>query len=171
MLESVIRQPVLRALLDHWVQLRGDRRMPSREEIDPTRIPACLPHIWICRRGDDGEFVCVLAGEEVQQAWGYSIMNRPLAEVFGDEYWSDVRGRLAKVLETPAIQHANFQIDERFKSVERLSLPVADRDGQPVQILGGSVYQYDRLARPDPDLSHVTRAPIYYDTQSLEPIE
>lgn len=170
MLESAIKQPVLRTLLDHWVRLRGARQMPTRDQIDPTLMAACLPYIWICRRGDDGEFVCVLAGEEVQQAWGHSIMSRPLAEVFGDEYWSDVRGRLLKVLETPAIQHAVFQIEHRFKSVERLSLPVADGSGRPVQILGGSVYQFDRLARPDPGLSHATRSPVYYDTRSLMPI-
>lgn len=35
------------AALDYWHHLRGDRRMPARGEIDPTRIHALLPYLLL----------------------------------------------------------------------------------------------------------------------------
>ena len=170
MLHSVVDQPVLHSLLDHWIEVRGTRVMPTRDDIDPTRIASSLPYLWICRRGEDGEFTCVLAGEEIQLAWGHSIMNRPMAEFFGDDYGSVVKGRLNRVLDTPAIQHAVFRVGDQLKSVERLCLPVADGDGRPIQVFGGSVYQFDQQQRPDPTLSLATKSPRFYHTQDLVPI-
>jgi hypothetical protein len=42
---SCIRHPVLRDIYDHWLGMKGDRDMPLRAELDPTRIPRLLPHI------------------------------------------------------------------------------------------------------------------------------
>ncbi len=37
----------VRALYDYWCAVRGDRRMPSRAEIDPAEIKELLPHLLL----------------------------------------------------------------------------------------------------------------------------
>jgi len=35
----------LQALFAHWLGLKGDRRMPSRQDFDPTQVPRLLRHM------------------------------------------------------------------------------------------------------------------------------
>lgn len=169
-LDLAITLPLLRTLLDYWIELRGARPMPTRDQFDPSRIPSCLPNLWICRRGEDSDFTCVLAGEEIQLACGHTIMNRPLADFLGDEYRSTVKGRLNRVLDTPAVLHAVFGIGNQPENVERLCLPIADSAGRPVQVLGGSVYRFDRQLRSDPEVLQAAKSAAFYHTRDLVPL-
>ncbi len=167
-LASAITEPVLRDLLEHWVEARGPRPMPTRGCIDPTRIPGCLPHLWIYRRGEDGEFTCILSGEEIRMAWGQPIVDKPAASFLGPDYQGVVKSRWNKVLNGPAIQHGMARTDDQFKHVERLVLPVADAEGRPVQVLGGSIYRFDRQFPTDKPVLPATRSASFYDTRTLE---
>jgi len=39
------RDADIRALYEYWDAVRGERAMPSRQDIDPAAIPKLLPHI------------------------------------------------------------------------------------------------------------------------------
>jgi hypothetical protein len=166
-LDSAIMEPLLRDLLGHWLEARGDRAMPSREDIDPSRIPKCLPHVWIYRLAEDGEFYCVLAGEKIRQAWGHSIMNKSAAEILGPDYQRVVKERWRRVLDTPAIQHGFFRSNDQYKNVERIALPISDANGRPIQVIGGSIYHYDTLSARELPVLAATNTVHFYDTRDL----
>jgi hypothetical protein len=166
-LDSAITEPLLRDLLGHWVEARGDRPMPSREDIDPSRIPNCLPHVWIYRLAVDREFYCVLAGEKIREAWGHSIMNKSAAEILGSDYETVVKERWNRVLNTPAIQHGFFRNGDQYKNVERIALPISDANGRPIQVIGGSIYRYDTLSARELPVLAATNTVHFYDTRDL----
>jgi len=39
------RDADIRGLYEYWDAVRGERAMPSRQDIDPAAIPKLLPHI------------------------------------------------------------------------------------------------------------------------------
>jgi hypothetical protein len=65
--------PDLRALHEYWDGLRGDRAMPSRQDIDPTAIPKLLPYVFMYNVvADGGGYSIRLAGEEVVRLVGHT---------------------------------------------------------------------------------------------------
>ena len=44
---TAIKSQRLRTLLDHYLMVRGDKRMPSRHDIDATLLGPVLPIIWV----------------------------------------------------------------------------------------------------------------------------
>ncbi len=59
------RDPRTQALYDYWDGLRGARTMPSRADIDPTRIPSLLPYIIMYDVAASGGHTVRLVGEEI----------------------------------------------------------------------------------------------------------
>ena len=41
------KSPIVRAGVDYWTRMRGDRRMPSREDLNPLEIPDLLPYVML----------------------------------------------------------------------------------------------------------------------------
>src|SRR3546814_14738311 len=59
-----IKTPRLRMLLEHYLEVRGTRRMPSRGDIDALRLGPALPIIWLSAyEHAPGTFRYRLAGE------------------------------------------------------------------------------------------------------------
>lgn len=141
-----IVDPQLLDVLVHWDEARAGATLPARDAIQPVKLTAVLPKIWIYqRRGED--FECVLAGEEVHQAWGDRVTHRRLSDLLGTEF-ATVRDRWLMLLSTPAITHGVLVLANSEVTIERLVLPLADGSGTPAFVLGVSSYQYDRLRNP-----------------------
>src|SRR3546814_13258617 len=71
----------MQLLLRRWAEWRDGLKPPPRSRIDPAALKPCLPLVWIWRLTEDhSTLTCTLAGEDVQAAWGRSIIgNDPLA--------------------------------------------------------------------------------------------
>lgn len=53
-------------LLSHWLEIRGDRLVPCRTELDPARLAQSLPRIWIGEFVPPDRLVIRLMGEELR---------------------------------------------------------------------------------------------------------
>jgi len=132
----------------HWLASRNGRLVARREDIAPGAIVSCLPHVWIYRwRPERRTFQNVIAGEEINYAWGFSIRDKFIEELFGPDTPILCR-RWLDLLERPAVAYGRLTGElahGRFKRAERLNLPLVGHDGGPYGILGITIYDFDRL--------------------------
>ncbi len=132
----------------HWLAARQGRLVPYRDRISPAAIAPCLPHVWIYRwLPDQGTFRNVLAGEEINLAWSFSIRGKSMEELFGQDA-DTLRRRWRELLERPAIAYGRLTgalSEGRYKRAERLNLPLRNADDSPYGILGITIYDFDRL--------------------------
>jgi hypothetical protein len=71
-----------RTLLDYWLSKRGNRRMPSRADIDPAELVGLLPNLMLVDVVEEGaRFRFRLVGTRVARASGEDRTGR-----FLDEY-------------------------------------------------------------------------------------
>lgn len=133
------------AFFQAWRAARRETMVPRRTDFDPLAIPTLLPHVWLYRYDDRlDDFVCRLAGEEVNAAWGQSIRGRALLEVVGTADHPIVLRRWRQIVGVPLIHYGAAA--ERLsaletRSAERLLLPLAS-DGDVVDhVLGISLYR------------------------------
>lgn len=136
----------------HWLSCRQGRLVPRRGDLSPAAIPACLPHVWIYRwRPERNDFQNVLAGEEINQAWMFSIQGKFLDELFGANA-PVLQRRWLDLLNRPAIAYGRLTGDmghATYKRAERLSLPLADDAGESYGIFGITIYSFDRQREGD----------------------
>lgn len=138
--------------LRHWAAGRQGALLPSRDAIDPAAIRQCLPNIWRYRF-DSGrnDFICTLAGQAVNEAWGFSLIGRSLAEIMPPGQLSVVRERYHRVLAVPLIEVVTKPIlptAATMKLTSRVILPLAGRDGRPSELIGMTVYSFP-AGRPE----------------------
>ncbi len=141
-----IFHPLILDFCRHWLEIRHGKPVPLKRDIDPMAIPTCLPHVWLYRYDPLRDvFICRLAGEEINLAWGRSIKGRTLREIVGPDDAAVIHARWRHLLEQPAILHGSR--DERLslhqhKTAERLILPLTDREnGHATYLIGISIYQ------------------------------
>lgn len=132
-------------LLSAWQERRNGRSVPYYRDFDPLQVPRLLPYLWLYRHEPAREdFFCRLAGEEVNAAWGRSIRGLALKQVIGEEDHPVVHRRWLDILEVPLIHYgsaAERLSEMRYRSAERLILPLAMECGTPSFILGISLYK------------------------------
>lgn len=140
--------PKIHSFLGAWLDARGDALVPRRKSFSPMTIPTLLRFVWIYefdpKRQD---FVCRLAGESVNEAWGGSIRGRTIREIVGKIDYPVLRSRWDIIIGEPAIQYG--AVEERLSSqetwqAERLLLPMASGDGAINVMLGISLYSLPR---------------------------
>lgn len=155
--------------LDAWLGFRGDRAMPRRRDIDPAAFPDLLAKSYLYERYDRDatgyRYRCVLAGEDIHQAWNGTIMGRDVAEMFDAKDLPKVDARWSFILDRPAALHGYQHEPEVTTSAERLLLPVTDDDDNPCFVFGATIYQ-----REQGDLvSNVSPPPqvLFYDLSGL----
>src|SRR3546814_88815 len=79
--------------------------MMPKQDIDAIALKSCLPNVWLHRyQPESDDFVCLLAGEQVNAAWGGSIANRPLSQIIRSEQYALTRHRYRQIMQLPAIQ-------------------------------------------------------------------
>ena len=143
---SHVHSECLRALLEHWLAIRGDRLMPARRDLDPVRIVKTLPRIWICDYEPEGDrFVFRLAGEEIRAVYPTDLRGKCITELFAANERPGILARLHAVIEEPCIAHsigAIYSMIGRAGSGERLMLPLS-KDGRVGHgVVGATMYDW-----------------------------
>src|SRR3546814_19576756 len=127
-----IKTQRLRILLEHYLEVRGTRRMPSRGDIDALRLGPALPIIWMSEyEPAAGTFRYRLAGEEVNDIWGFAVAGRLLSDFVPPERFSPTNESFLKVLRDAAAliaRGAVYRCSGRVGLGERLILPLASAD-------------------------------------------
>lgn len=114
-------------------------------------VPSLLRYTWLYRFEPTlGDFICLVAGEDIKRAWGGdSIKGKLLYEIVGEEDHSLFLERWHAVIETPLVQYGTK--NERLSNqalwrAERLILPLAADGERADHVIGVSLY---RLASQD----------------------
>lgn len=135
-----------------WQALRGGRLVPYRRDFDPMAVASLLSSIWLYRYDSELEdFVCRLAGEDVNQAWGGSIRGLTLRQIVGQEDHRVVLSRWRNIIAKPAIHYGAAMerlTNQELRRAERLIVPLSDDNGDVNFVIGISLY---RLGPVDPE--------------------
>jgi hypothetical protein len=151
----------LRALFTYWSMKRGERRMPSRADIDPAELRPLLPHIMLLDVIDGGSDMRYrLVGTEIERHLGRPVTGRLLGDLVSGDYLDYVLSLYQRVIAdtAPVYSENGFDRDRSdfgmiadFKRAHRLMLPLS-RDGVTVDIvLCGQIFTTNRN-RDTPDV-------------------
>lgn len=144
--------PRILQLLEGWRAARKGRPVAGRADFDPLSISRLLEFVWIYRLSPEhDDYVCDLAGEEVNAVWGSSIKGLTLTEIVGGAHRTTLSERWDYARGEPAILYSATEDlpDPHFvHRVERLVLPMIGRTGSIDTVLGVSLYDLrrDRLS-------------------------
>lgn len=92
---ETMRFPILQNVETYWEDLRGDRSVPDRGDLDPRRIQMALAHAFILERLAPGIARFRLAGSHLNDLMGMEVRGMPLTSFF----LPDARKRAGKTLE------------------------------------------------------------------------
>lgn len=158
--EDLILHPGARRLLGLWQELKGERDLPARADLDLAQLRRQMP--WL--------FIVEPAGEALSYRYrlaGTGICGFLKREVTGTDFLADwdrfERGAIARGLAavTGSLRPAHFRLryltDHGQKiGADMLALPMLARDGSSVQVLGGlfphaspEIWHYDALSPAD----------------------
>lgn len=138
---ETIKSQRLRVLLEHYLAVRGAKRMPARRDIDATCLAPVLSIIWVNDyEPAAGTFRYRLAGEEVNDIFGGSVAGRLLSDfVFGDRFVV-TNDHFLKVMNDQQAMLASgpiYRCTDRIAMGERLVLPLSG-DGETADGLIGA---------------------------------
>lgn len=148
-LHESIKDPKLRSLLDHWVEICKERRVPYRSALNPSRIDTVFPNIYVFDyRADVENYVCRLAGGNVELAHKKTLVSKSVDEIFPDEVAALMTGYWDAIRSNPSLVHmkAMKSINDdptQNQRVEMIMLPLSNAEGEVVQIICGEAYDYD----------------------------
>lgn len=137
-----IKSPALRLLLQHYLEVRGDRRMPSRRDLDAARLGPVLSIIWVNEYVPSaGTFRYRLAGEEVNEIFGVSVAGKLLSDFVGPDRFGPVNDNFLRVIREDAVLLATgpiYSCTDRIALGERLALPLSSDGKNADGILGAT---------------------------------
>ena len=139
-----VRNGPLHHLLTWWVKKRSERLMPAICDVDPSEIRSMLAQIWLCDYiPESGRLRYRLAGEEINDFWGYNLAGKYLDEVVPAQRRASVTQKFRMVVDLPAITYDRTCLsltEEIVRTGERLILPLSD-DGRTVNALLGATHR------------------------------
>lgn len=151
-----ISMPLLRNFADHWNRLRGERRAPSRSDLDPAQLKPFLPHLFLLDVVRPAmRFRGRLVGTQIASSLGFDYTGRFLDEVISDSYYSTLREDLVDVAENAVLHYriTDMAWNKRpYARYHRLYAPLFT-SGQRVDIVAGMaciVRQGDATAATEP---------------------
>jgi hypothetical protein len=132
--------PILHALRDHWLSLKGDRAMPARADIDPTHIPALLRHLVLVDvMGAPPVFRYRLIGTAVTRIANRDATGRVLDEsLYGantDRVLRTYRETVADKSPKAVREIVQF-VDKDWIKIEVLLMPLSSNGGTIDMIIG-----------------------------------
>jgi hypothetical protein len=139
---SAVKSPQLRTLLTHYLEVRGDKRMPSRRDIDPACLGPVLPIIWLSEYEAAADtFRYRLAGEEVNEIFGGSVAGRLLSDFVAGDRFRVANEDFLKVIRDEAALLASgpiYRCTDRIAMGERLVLPLSSDGATADGLLGAT---------------------------------
>lgn len=137
-----IKSPALRLLLQHYLEVRGERRMPSRRDLDAAQLGPVLSMIWVNEyEPAAGTFRYRLAGEAVNEIFGVSVAGKLLSDFVGADRFEAVNGNFLKVIGDEVALVATGPIygcTDRIALGQRLALPLSSDGLKADGIIGAT---------------------------------
>ncbi len=132
------KQTINQQSLKYWLEKKGDRPMPSRNDLDPVEIPGLLPHVILLDvMNDPRDFRYRLIGTIVEHHLLHNLAGLRMREIAhqapGSIIWSTLEDILAnKRPVTSSIPYVGPH--NEYKTAEDLIMPLSD-DGEAVNMM------------------------------------
>lgn len=143
-----LESAAVQAVLQHWLDARGDRPCPDKDDIDPAAFPQHLHKIWMCTVDESlQEFRYRLSGEHINRVFGFSLKGRSLTEILDPDLVPVVRYRYRRVAEDPCIHYSLGHVyadKQQMGTGERLIMPLG-LDGRIGVLIGVTEYSLGYL--------------------------
>lgn len=125
-----------RGLFEYWVKIRGDRHMPSRQDLNPMDIPHLLSGIWMAdvSGGEKPTFKVRLFGTDLVQALHLEGTNLQLDQI---SFAKDIIRRLTALIKTKKAYYYKAKLpieSEDYNYYTTLTLPMSS-DNENVDII------------------------------------
>lgn len=128
----------LRRLHDYWKSKLAGRPMPRRSDIDPTEIPALLPHISLIGVEEEPlRLFFRLIGTHITDSLGRNYTGLYFDEAYDEPMLGDLLRLYSIVLKSKApVRHFGKALhsDKKHRDYESVHLPLSD-DGRTVNII------------------------------------
>lgn len=164
---TVDDDPILASALAFWASSRPEGGLPTREEIDPLRIPPKLfPYLVLADVvTDQGRVRYRLVGHEMVHRWGMNFAGRLSDEVFTGDYRTYLETAFALTIRhwLPVFTASRFRWDVGgYLWTRRVMLPIGATPTGPVgQILVAQTWPNSPDGdRTDPMLIAPGTAPV-----------
>lgn len=144
-LASTIRDSRLLRLYHYWRTKKGDRRFPTRKDIEVLDLSYVLGHLMLLDViRDPLRFRVRVHGTDMALRAGYELTGKYLDELPITDYRRYVRARCEGLVARgePLLVHHDRMLDGHLRRYEALWLPLSD-DGQQVTALVCALI-YDR---------------------------
>jgi hypothetical protein len=160
-----IRDFRLQRLYEYWLAKKGQRRFPSRRDIDPIDFPYVLGHVMLVDvLRNPLRFQVRLHGTEMTAKAGYDLTGKFLEDHPVTEYRRYVMERCASLVRDgdPLLVRHDRALDGKPRSYEAIWLPLSE-DGQHVtKLLAAMIYdrQIEQVAVPRPGVAKDIERPV-----------
>lgn len=143
-----ISHPKLKRLYEYWCEKRGDRRMPSRADLDPLDMTFIIGNIILVDviDGSPLRFRIRLHGTNLVQRVGYELTGKMLDELPQNEFRKLAQESFTSVATSaePIAGKRDRVIDDRFARYETVIMPLSS-DGKRVErLLVGLIYDDEK---------------------------
>jgi len=142
-----IEDPRLRRLYEYWAAKKGDRRFPSRADIDPLEFGYVLGHILLLDVVHNPlRFRVRVHGTQMVMRVGYDMTGKFMDDLPINDYRRYVRKRCEGLVRDgePLLVRHNRTLDDRTRRYEAVWLPFSE-DGQSVSmLLCAMIYDWER---------------------------
>jgi hypothetical protein len=135
-----MQQRTLQILYTYWNGLRAGRIAPLRMEIDPSRIGAILPEIFLLERMDAATYSYRLAGTRLCEMFGAELRGANLLDGWSVPDRAALANDLALTCERGAAIHLVLEAaaadSERRVQLEATFLPLMHAEGAIGRVIG-----------------------------------
>lgn len=130
---------------NYWNQVRGDRLVPSRCEIDPRGLVDALGYVFILERIADGLARFRIAGSRLTEMTGLELRQVPISALFAYKSRETLSDALTSVFDEPSVARMNIASPTGFGgdhlAGEMVLLPLQSDFGDVDRVLGGMTFE------------------------------
>lgn len=138
--------PPLSRLLNLWQARAGDRRMPTRRELDALALRDWIGSVHLVEVVGEGRYRYRIFGTNISQLFGRDLQNRDVGELPEPErseamsdYGSVLSSREPLFVERQRSVTDRRDVEPRLRLVGKLCLPLSD-DGTNVSQILAAIY-------------------------------
>lgn len=129
-----------RTLYDYWREAKGGQEVPQRKNIQPRGLKDVLPWVFILERVDRELAPFRLAGTGICDQYGQELSGTNFLSLWLGDCRRTVRSLLDNVVMMPSAAFIEFEAQAKNQgrmAGEIVLLPLADKNGEIHQVLGG----------------------------------
>ena len=146
-----VREDRIRRLYEYWLAKKGQRRFPSRREIDPVDFPYVLGHVILYDvLRDPLRFRVRVHGTQMVARAGYDLTGKFIDDLPITTYRDYVMQRCEGLVRDgePLLVWHDRTLDGKLRRYEALWLPLSDDGEKVTMLLAALIYDWERARLP-----------------------